>query len=177
MRLIHALPLLAGLALAACNNSDDELADEALSMEDVLAEIEDNGIMPQPGQYIADVELISFEMPGATTIDMSVLQQEFAEGAASNSTYCVTEEMNREAWISEMTDNSCTVSRLTADGSEIDLAMSCTAPDGPQGRILMTGTTTETGSDMEMAFNQPIPGIGDASIRLRVSAQRTGDCQ
>ncbi|WAT17788.1 DUF3617 family protein [Aurantiacibacter sp. MUD11] len=176
MRLIHALPLLAGLALVACDNSAEEASEEALSMDEVLAEIEDNGVMPQPGQYGTTLELISFEMPGATSIDMSALQEEFAEGAASDASYCVTEEMTREAWISEMTDNTCTVSRLTADGNDFNLAMTCDAADGPQGRILMTGTATETGSDMEMAFNQPIPGVGDATIRMRVISERTGDC-
>lgn len=177
MRLINTLPLLAGLALAACgDNTDEELTDEALSMEEVMAEIDDNGVMPQPGEYSADYELVSFEVPGAASVDMSALEQAFAEGADEQDSFCVTEAMDRESWISAMTDNSCTISRLTADEGNIDLAMTCDAEDGPQGRIALSGTAGETSSDLEMMFTQPIPGIGDANIVMKVETQRTGDC-
>jgi len=179
MRLIHAAALLATVTLAACgNNPDEELTDEALSMDEVMAEIEDNGVMPQPGLYTANVELVSFEVPGiaSSNIDMDTLLAEMEEGAASESTYCVTEEMDREGWISEMTDNRCTISRLVAEDGTIDMAMTCSAEDGPQGRIAMSGTAGETSSNMEMSFTQPIPGIGDANIVMRVISERTGEC-
>lgn len=179
MRLIHAATLLAALALAACgNNPDEELTDEALSMDEVMAEMQDNGVMPQPGLYTANVELVSFEVPGVadSKIDMDTLLAAMEEGAASQSTYCVTEGMDREAWISAMTDNQCTLSRLVADGGDIDLAMTCAAQDGPQGRIAMNGTADETSANLEMSFTQPIPGIGDANIVMRVISERTGDC-
>ncbi len=179
MRLIHALPLLAAAALAACgNNPDEELTDEALSMDEVMAEIEDNGAMPRPGLYTANVELVSFEVPGiaSSNIDMDTLLAEMEEGAASESTYCITDEMDRETWISEMTDNQCAISRFVAEGGDIDLAMTCSAEDGPQGSIAMSGTASETSSNLEMSFTQPIPGIGDANIVMRVISERTGDC-
>ncbi len=176
MRLIHCLPLLAGLALVACDNADEDLTDEALSMDEVLAEGQDNGIMPQPGEYSIDNELVSFEMVAGQVQDMAALEAAFAEGAQEQSSFCVTEAMDREAWISAMTDNSCTVSRLDADDGAIDLAMTCDAEDGPQGRITMNGTTSDTSSDMEMGFTQPIPGVGDANIVLQVQTRRTGDC-
>ena len=75
-----------------------------------------------------------------------------------------------------MTDNSCAISRLSANDGNIDLAMTCDAEDGPQGRITMAGTTSDTASDMEMGFTQPIPGQGDANIVLQVQTERTGDC-
>lgn len=177
MRLTHTLPLAAALLLAACgDNADDDLSEEALSMDEVLAEIEDNGAMPQPGEYTIGYELISFEMPTATNIDMAALEAAFAEGAAEQASFCVSEAMDRESWISAMTDNSCSISRLSATGNDIDLAMTCQAEDGPQGRIAMTGTATETSSDLEMAFSQPIPDVGTADIVMNVTTQRTGDC-
>ncbi len=178
MRLFHSLPLLAGLALAACGGSSDEdLSDEALAMDEVMG-MQDNGIMPSPGQYTADVQLVSFDIPGVSdsNINMDMLLREMEEGAAAQSTYCVTDRMDREAWVSEMTDNTCSLSRIAAEGGSIDLAMTCAAEDGPQGSINMTGTAGETAADMEMAFTQPIPGVGDADIVMRVQSQRTGDC-
>ncbi|MGB3795329.1 MAG: DUF3617 family protein [Alteraurantiacibacter sp.] len=177
MRLIHCLPLLAGFALIACSdNEDEDLTDEALSMDEVLAQGQDNGIMPQPGEYSIDYDLASFKMVSGQVQDMAALQAAFAQGAEEQSSFCVTEAMDREAWISAMTDNSCSVSRLDANDGDISLAMTCQAEEGPQGRITMAGTTSDTSSDMEMDFTQPIPGIGDANIVLQVQTQRTGDC-
>ena len=177
MRLTHTLPLIAAFALAACGNDpDEELRDEALSMDEVMAELQDNGVMPQPGAYSISYDLVSFDMPGASSVDMNALEAAFNEGASEQGNFCVTEAMDREAWISAMTDNSCTLSRLVAEGEVIDLAMTCEAEDGPQGRIGMSGTSTETSSDLEMTFTQPIPGVGDANIVMTVETQRTGDC-
>lgn len=176
MRLIHCLPLIAGLALVACDNTDEELTDEALSMDEVLAQGEDNGIMPQPGEYSASYDLVSVDMVAGQVQDMAALEAAFAEGAQEQTSFCVTEAMDREAWISAMTDNSCAISRLSANDGDIDLAMTCDAEDGPQGRITMAGTTSDTASDMEMGFTQPIPGVGDANIVLQVQTERTGDC-
>ena len=176
MRLIHCLPLFAGLALVACDNSDEDLTDEALSMEEVLAEGQDNGIMPLPGEYSVGYDLTSVEMVSGQVRDMAALEAAFAEGAQEQTSFCVTEAMDREAWISAMTDNSCTVSRLSATDGDIDLAMTCDAEDGPQGRITMAGTTSDTSSDMQMSFTQPIPGVGDANIVMQVQTRRTGDC-
>ena len=177
MRLIHILPLAAGLALAACGNSaEEEQAGDALSAEDIAATIVDNGVMPQPGEYRTEMELISFEVPGANSIDMDALLAAFEEGAADQGSFCISEAMDRESLVSAMTDNSCDVTRLSAEGNDVDLAMTCQAEDGPQGRITMTGTMTETSSNMEMSFTQPIPGIGEAAIATRILAERTGDC-
>lgn len=176
MRLIHCLPLAVGLALAACNNSDEDLSDEALSMDEVMADFRDNGVMPQPGEYSASYELVSFDMVEGQVRDMAALEAAFAEGAQEQTSFCVTDAMDRESWISAMTDNSCTISSLTAEGDALDLSMTCQAEEGPQGRIVMTGTAGETYSDLEMTFTQPIPGMGDANVVMTVETQRTGDC-
>lgn len=177
MRLIYALPLIAAALLSACGDDPDEdLSGEALSMDEVIAQGQDNGIMPQPGEYSISSELVSIEMETGQVADMAALEAAFREGAAEQSSFCVTEAMDREAWISAMQDNSCALSSIDAQGESIDLAMTCEAEDGPQGRITMTGTAGQTSSDMEMAFAQPIPGVGDANIVMNVATQRTGDC-
>ncbi len=177
MHLIHCLPIFAGLALVACGDSSDEdLTDEALSMDEVMASGQDNGIKPQPGEYSVAYDLISVDMIRGQVEDMAALEAAFAEGAQEQTSFCVTDAMDREAWISAMTDNSCTISRLAAQRRNIELAMTCDAEEGPQGQIIMAGTTSETSSDLQMGFTQPIPGVGDANIVLKVETQRTGDC-
>lgn len=177
MRLTFTLPLLAALALAACgSDSDTELADGALATDEVMPEISDNGTMPQPGEYATRFELVSFEVPGATSIDMDTLRREFAEGAGEQTSFCVTEAMDREAWISAMTDNICTIQQLNAEGDQLELAMTCDAEDGPQGRIAMAGTQGESSASLEMRWTQPIPGHGEAAVVTRLTSERTGDC-
>ena len=176
MRLIHCLPLLAGLALAACGDTDEDLSDEALSMDEVLAAVRDNGVMPRPGEYSISYELVSFEMAEGQVQDMAALEAAFAEGAAEQTSFCVTDAMDRESWISAMTDNDCTISTLDAEGEAIALSMTCEAEDGPQGLIAMSGKSAEASSDLKMSFTQPIPGMGDAEIVLDVETERTGDC-
>ncbi|MCB2088376.1 MAG: DUF3617 family protein [Sphingomonadaceae bacterium] len=177
MRLTFTLPLLAAMALAACgDDTDADLADGALSTDEVMPEISDNGVMPQPGEYSTSFELVSFEVPGATSVDMDALRREFADGAGEQTSFCVTDAMDRAAWISAMTDNSCTVQRLNADGDQLDLAMTCDAEEGPQGTITLTGTQGETASNLEMRWTQPIPSHGEANVVARLASERTGDC-
>ena len=175
---VRVLPLMAAVALAACSSdADEELTDETLSAEDLLGDtIADNGALPQPGEYRTGFELLSVDVPGATSVDMDALNAAFMEGAGEQPSFCVTEAMDRASWISAMTDNSCTLSRVVADGDQIDMAMTCDAEDGPQGRITLVGTQGETGSNMEMRFTQPIDGHGDANITARLTSERTGDC-
>lgn len=176
-KMTRALPLMAAVALAACgSDADEELTDEALALDEVMAESVDNIALPTPGEYSTTVELVSVEVPGASSIDMDALRAAVAEGAGEQPSFCVTEAMDRESWISAMTDNSCTVSRINADGTDINMTMSCLAEDGPQGDITITGTQGETGSILEMQSVQPIPGHGEANIVLRVATERTGDC-
>lgn len=181
MRFTHAftraLPLMAAVALAACGgDADEELTDEALAMDEVLAADVDTIALPTPGEYSTNFELVSVEVPGASSVDMDALRAAFQEGAGEQTSFCVTEAMDREAWISAMTDNSCTVTRINAEGSDITMTMTCAAEDGPQGDIQLTGTQGETGSTMEMTMTQPIPGHGEANIVTRLTSERTGDC-
>lgn len=176
MRLIHILPLLAALALAACGSDPDDSSEEGLSMEELTGAIQDNGVMPRPGEYSAEYELISVEMENGRVEDMAALEAAFDEGAQEQTSFCVTEAMDRESWISAMTDNSCDISRLAAEGGYLDLTMTCEAEEGPQGRIAMGGAAGPTSSDLQMSFTQPIPGKGDARIVMKVLTQRIGEC-
>lgn len=177
MRLIHCLPLFAGLALAACgDDADEQLADEALTLEEALAQGQENGVMPQPGEYSIAYELVSVDMQDGQVRDMAALEAAFAEGAREQTSFCVTDAMDRASWISAMTDNSCTIASLDAEDETIELSMTCEAEDGPQGRIAMSGMVDDTSSDLRMTFTQPIPGVGEADIVMTVETERTGDC-
>lgn len=177
MRLIFALPAIAAMALTACSNSaEEEVGAEELSASEVLAAADEAGIVPRPGEYENTSELLEFSLAGMPADRLELVKQAFAEGAAQKATYCVTEEMTSEQWLSEMAESDCTVSRFEAADGKLDMAMSCASEDGLSGRVAMSGTASEEGSNMEMTFQQDIPNMGDAQVKVRVQSQRIGDC-
>lgn len=177
MRIRHFMPVFAAIALAACSGSaDEELADEALSADEVAGAAAAEFTMPRPGEYRTTQELIEFTMAGMPAEQMEMVRSQFAAGAATPHTYCVNEQMTREQWLSDMAESDCTVSSSTANADGIDMVMSCTGAEGVAGRVALKGTTTAEGSDMEMTFTQAIPNMGDSTIRMRVKSERVGDC-
>lgn len=177
MRIRHALPVFAAIALAACSGSaDEELAGEALSADEVAGAAAAEFVMPRPGQYRTTQELVEFTMAGLPAEQMEMVRSQFAAGASEPHSYCVSEQMTREQWLSDMAESDCTVSSSAANAEGINMVMSCTGAEGAVGRITLNGTTTTEGSDMEMSFTQAIPNMGDSTIRMRVKSERVGDC-
>ncbi|MBH5322040.1 DUF3617 family protein [Aurantiacibacter sediminis] len=176
MRFTHALPLIALAALTACGDDVDEaLTDEALASEDVAPVIEDNGVMPQPGQYTTRIQLVEFEAPGLTEDAIAEARTEFEAGAAEENSYCVTEDLTREQWLSEMTEADCTLSRFTADGNDLEGAMTCNSDIGLNGRVEISGRTAESGSNLQMSYNLET-AAGEGTVVWQTVAERTGDC-
>ena len=172
---ITTLPLVAALALTACADEGEEaMTDEALSAEDV-ASIEDNGDSVAPGEYSTSLELVELDAPGMSESAIADMRSAFAEGAAQPHLYCVTEQTDRAAWLSQMAEADCTVSRLTADGAELQGAMSCSAEEGLNGRVEFAGTTGEDSADLAMTYELPTQA-GEATVRFRVQSNRVGDC-
>lgn len=175
MRTKLIAPLAAAFALAACGGGGEEKQD-SVSLDDAVAEAADSGAMPRPGRYRSTQELIEFEMPGMPADQMTMMRNAFAEGAAEESTYCITETMTREKWLSDMAESNCTIGRFDVDGGEIDVAMTCSGDQGVSGSVEMKGTAGENSSNMVMSFVQQIPGMGEGRIKMRVKSERTGDC-
>ncbi|RJY07967.1 DUF3617 domain-containing protein [Aurantiacibacter aquimixticola] len=176
MRPFHALPMLAAIALVACNNdAETELNDEALAAGEVDGVLNDNGVKPGAGEYATSVELIDFDAPGLDEATIAEARNAFAEGAGEPHLFCVTEETSREDWLSDMVEADCTLSRLTADDNSIEGAMQCSAQDGLNGRIEITGTSGDEGSDLRLTV--PVEtAAGEGTVRMRVQTNRVGDC-
>lgn len=176
MRSIFAFPLIAAFALAACGDDADEaLTDEELAAGDVAAVIEDNGAKPQAGEYSTTVELVEFDAPGLEESAIAEARAEFAAGAGEPNLYCVGEDTTREQWFSEMVEASCTLSRFTADGNDLDGAMTCNSDIGLNGRVEVAGRTAEEGSDLRMTYSLPLE-TGEGTVRMRVVSERIGEC-
>lgn len=176
MRFTYAIPALAAFALAACGSNEEDLGDEALSADEVMAAAADADIVPRPGQYESTAELVKFDLPGMPEGQMDMVRQAFAQGAAQKNSYCVTEEMTSDKWLSDMAESDCSVTRFSAAGGNIDMDMTCASAEGLSGRVQMTGTASDDASDLEMRFTQDVPQMGEASVHMRVKSTRIGDC-
>ncbi len=180
MRYRLILPLCAAFTVAACgSSSEDEAAtadgDAAADMAEAMAD----GPMPQPGKYRTTAELIAFEIPNAPPEMAEMMRNMFAEGAAEATESCLTPEQantSREDMLKNMAESNCTVSRFDMDGGDFDAALSCPTGQGMSGEVTMTGTMTETGSDVETTFKTQVPQAGEATIRMHMVTERIGDC-
>ncbi len=179
MKKYLVLPLAAAFALSACgSDTDEELAGDAMSADEVadaVAEAE----TPRAGQYRSSQELLEFAVPGLDADMEELIRSAFAEGAAEETTYCLTEEdaaNNREEMLRGMAESDCEVTRFDMVGGTIDAAMSCPTGEGMSGDVTLTGTMDSDGADMVMNFSADIPSMGPASIRMRVVSERIGDC-
>lgn len=179
MRSSYALPLVAALALAACGGgAEEDAAGEGMTSEEV-ATASAEADMPRPGLYRTSQELVELEMPGMPQEMLGMMRSAFEEGAAEESTYCLTAaeaENAREEMLTGMAESDCEISRYDMSGGRIDAAMSCPTGEGISGDVTLTGTMSSEGADMEMAFSQDIPGQGQAAIRMRVLSERVGEC-
>lgn len=175
MRHIHVLPLLAVGALAACSNDPDEAqTDGVLTEGDLVPAMSDNGIMPAPGEYSTREELVELDAPGMTEDAMTEMRSAFAEGAADPHLFCVTAETAREQWLSDMTEADCTISRITANGADIEGAMSCSSEESFDGRVEFSGRTAEGGSNLRMTYSFPT-AAGEGTVVMQVVSEPTGE--
>lgn len=174
MRSTFALPLLAAFTLSACSGDDEAVSDEALSADEVAAVIEDNGLQPGAGEYSVRTELISFEAPGLADVSVAEARAEFESGAGAPYLYCLTDGITREAWLSQMVESECTLSRFSANSDALEGVMNCTASEGLNGRVEISGTSDADSSDLRMTATVPT-AAGEGTVRFRVLAEATGE--
>jgi Protein of unknown function (DUF3617) len=180
MRYSHILPIAALLVLGACSSSEDA-ADAGGSEAEEMAAAAEDGPTPQAGQYRTTMELLEISVPDAPPEMAQALQQGFGQGAQEANTYCVTPEQaaqstSREEVLKNLADSNCTVDRYDQSGGRIDAALTCAGDGMMSGEVLLTGTMTETGSDMEMSFKMQVPQAGEATMRMHMVSERIGDC-
>lgn len=147
-------------------------------MEELVDEMGD-AETPVPGQYRSTQELLELDVPGVDAQFVDMMRASFAEGAAEESTYCLTAEQGangREEMLSGMAESDCTISRFDVSGNTIDAAMSCPTGQGITGDVTINGTMDSDSADLVMSFTAQLPGIGDAPIRMRVQSERIGEC-
>lgn len=179
---------LAPLALAAC--SSDEPAEEAgedtamsapdgMSEDQIAAEI-GKAVRPKPGQYTSSAKLIALDLPGVPEAQAEQMKQMMGSTIEQTNSRCLTAEEAEKGFeeLAQAAQEGCKMESFKVDGAKFAGRMSCDNPDA-SGTIDMSGTGTETSSDMTMKMNMTSPGLpgGKMAMTMQVKSERTGDCE
>lgn len=175
-----AIATLASFTLAACGGtSADADGDGAISMEEAAAKSSDM-VRPQPGKYRATVEFVDIAMPGAPQQVQDMMKGMFDRGPQTHE-YCLTkeeadkgfEEMARQA---RDDDGDCSFEKFDAAGGRIDAIMNCNADGEGAARIAISGTGSETASQMTMTVDAKGPDGQAMTLTMKNAQERIGDC-
>ena len=149
------------------------VAGASVSPDNLSAQEIDQDMLPLPGQYQADVSLISVDMPGAPP-EMAAMMGQMM-GRKFN--YCLTEEeveKGFQAIMNRTLDGECAYARFIAVDGKIDAEMTC-KDDGRDMTMVMQGTGSPTSSDITITMSGEM-GMGPGTIKLRTIHNRVGGC-
>lgn len=170
------IAVVAALLVAACGGTDDAASSDGETGNTAArASTEGSEVKPLPGQYRTQVQLLSAELPGAPAGAEAMMRQAM-DGRTHE--YCLTPQEADQSF-AEMAkrsqDGSCTTDSYQADGNRFQAAVTCQSQAGTM-RMTMEGTGSPTSSEITMAMNGDFGGMGPASLRMKMTNQRIGDC-
>jgi hypothetical protein len=166
----------AGAALmAGCSGGGDADADGdgEITLKEAAKQAEAQGIMPEPGLYRATVTMTGINIPG-----MPPEMAGHGAGMVTTSEDCLTEEevaKGFEELIKQGQNGECSYERFNANGGDIDAVLVCKTPQG-SARMEMTGTATETSSDIKATMAMNFDGAGEGTMTFTAKNERIGDC-
>ncbi len=179
MRISTLLAAASMFALAACGDSGT--VEDPSDPEQVAAAMEDIA-KPQPGEYTTTVELVEFELEGASDEEEQMMRGMMEAGAAQTQTTCITEEQANAGFqemLTAMQDNAeqCTFSNFAVEGDTLDATMNCDDGAGSTGTIQFGGTISETSQNMTVTMDMA-NGTAGQSMRMvmRNQTERVGEC-
>ena len=177
MRLSIALPLMAVLALGACNKAADPggtgSSDPAANAKAAAAASE---VHFQPGLYQSKIEIKQMDMPGMPPAVVASMKTQMAEKPL---TYCLTPEdaaKGAEAMKERMGKGQCQFDSFNAAGGKIDSSMTCQLGAKGTMHAVAHGTYTATGSVTASTMDMTMDGVGKMHMEQVTTTSRVGDC-
>jgi hypothetical protein len=165
----------AGAALiAGCSGGNpDADGDGKVSMKEAAKTAKAQGIKPEPGLYKTTVTMTGINIPG-----MPPEMAGHGAGQTVTSEDCLTQqEVDKgfEELIKQGQNGECSYERFNANGGDIDAVLVCKTPQG-NARMEMTGTATETSSDIKATMAMNFDGAGEGTMTFTAKNERIGDC-
>ncbi|MBD2841237.1 DUF3617 domain-containing protein [Erythrobacter rubeus] len=175
-----AAPAIAAFALTACGSPGgdaDTDGDGTVTASEAraLAEAAGDTIRPEPGKYRASMTFVSADIPGAPP----QMQDMMASSMSNTFEFCLTPEMAEQGFgeaLQEGQDDSCTISKLNIDDTDVDMAMTCSAEGQGEMQIAMTGTVSPTRSEMNVMSEGNMDELGNAKMEMKLVQERIGEC-
>jgi len=176
MRAIGLLSVVLMFGLAACGSGQEPAATDAVPAEQVAAQVQ-GAIKPLPGKYTSRMELVDFSMPGMPEALKAQMKAAFESGLSQGNEFCMTaEQADPREMLQGMAESKCSFGRFNIAGGRVDAEMNCTGDDGVASKVQMQGQMAAESSDMTMAMERPMEGLGTISMKMRVQSQRVGAC-
>ncbi len=169
------------LALAAC--SDADVPNGTANERAVAAEMAETQSM-RPGQYEADVEFLRFDVPGMPAAALAEARGQMENAAAVKNSYCLTEAAAARSQQDRLKDmgnasGNCAFQSFEVDGEAVNGSLQCTGvPGGGSATMAMAGTMGKETSTIRITTTMTNPAVpqANATVEMRVSARRTGEC-
>lgn len=168
-----ALPVLplSGQDVAANVEAAQDTGDDEFPWPDFIT------VDPLPGQYRITTILENFEMLG---LDLGKETPE-SEGPPSEPEIeyvCLAGDVERIDWLEAMRgQGNCTTDGVTGDDDAFRIAVQCNDPGEGSHTLLLTGSASEQGMDMQMAMTmRPVAGA-KVNMDMRITVERVGDCE
>lgn len=182
MKIRHwALAAGSVLMLGACGEKAREDAGAgangaAAPSQSEIERLVENAVRPQPGQYRTSAELLEMNFPGVPRQIADAMKQQMS--GSQGHQYCLTAadvEKGLEESVRRSQTGDCDYERFNVAGGRVDAVMTC-REQGREARVTLAGTSGRTSSDMTMAMETEMPGLGKGTIRMRMRTARVGDC-
>ena len=178
MRLPLVMPLIAVLALTACNKGSapagGSSGDPAANAKAVAATVAAMRI--QPGLYRAQVDIKRLDMPGMPPQMVAMMKSKMLEKPL---TYCITPEdaaKGAEAMKERMGKGQCQFNRFSAAGGTIDSEMTCNPGSKGSMHVVAHGTYTDTGNVVASSVDVAMGPAGKMHMEQVTTTTRVGDC-
>jgi hypothetical protein len=176
-----ALMIVAAGALAACNKSP-EVHEKDASVSEVAKKVREAGAdqsFVRPGLWQSKVTIEQLDMPGMPAEMATRMKTMMAQNQAHNFQTCLTPEdvkKPKEDFFAGK-NNECRYDHFTMGGGKIDAAMRCGGKKGTQ-LMQMAGTYSPESYQMQTSMKSTGDAEGNAamSMRMRIEAQRVGEC-
>ena len=169
------------LGLSACDSGKGVSAknESVESVQNKVADAVASGEFMKPGQWAGTVKITDMTMPGMEKLPPQMQEQMKARLAQGHSfENCLTPEDARDpkARMAENSGGKCTYDHFEMAHGVIDAKMSCTSEAGPR-TMTMKGTYSGDSYEMEMASTGQGEGPAGMSMKMQMSAKRTGACK
>lgn len=176
MRCTVFVPLIAAVALSACDSKDSVEAKNE-SVESVAKKVAATSVRPLPGRWESTMTVDRMEMKGVPAAATQGMRQNM--GSHSFVTCLTPEQASKpEGDFFRPGESGCTYDSFTMDGGKVDAVMTCKQPGGQRvSKTTMSGTYGETAYEMKLSSQSEIQAGMPMSMSMTIKSHRVGDCK